>query len=95
MFVYGWGLAVRHQLFNGSVNDQAALLAAGCYAGAYSKSVNTASTGFALSPPDMDEATVAVLTMVADPLAFGPQGTLGLDRIESFKKGYFGDLSAC
>jgi predicted metalloprotease len=96
LFVYGWGLAVRHQLFGRSMTDGPALLAAGCYAGAYSASVNKADLqGFALSPPDMDEATVAVLTMVADPLAFGAQGTTGLDRIQSFKGGYFGGLTTC
>ena len=73
-----------------------ALLAAGCYAGAYSKSINSANSNtFELSPPDMDEATVAVLTMVADSLAYGRHDTSGLDRIESFKKGYFGGLTSC
>jgi predicted metalloprotease len=96
LFVYGWGLAVRHQLFAGSMTGSAALLAAGCYAGAYSKSVNSSTvTGFQLSPPDMDEATVAVLTMVGDSLAYGPQDTTGLDRIQSFKGGYSGGLTAC
>jgi predicted metalloprotease len=96
LFVYGWGLAVRHQLFARSTDDEPALLAAGCYAGAYSKSVNTTdSQTFQLSPPDMDEAAVAVLTMVANPLAFGPRDTTGLDRIESFKTGYSGGLTAC
>jgi predicted metalloprotease len=96
LFAYGWGLAVRHQLFALPMTGNAALLAAGCYAGAYSKSVNvTTTTGFELSPPDMDEATVAVLTMVGDPLAYGAQETTGLDRIQSFKTGYFGGLNAC
>jgi hypothetical protein len=35
LFVYGWGLAVRHQLFSRSLDDGPALLAASCYAGAY------------------------------------------------------------
>jgi predicted metalloprotease len=97
LFVYGWGLAVRHQLFKGSVDDRAAVLAAGCYAGAYSKSVNVAhvAASFSLSPSDMDEATVAVLTMVGDPLAYGAQGTTGLDRIQSFDDGYFHGLTGC
>jgi len=97
LFVYGWGLAVRHQLFSASTADRPGLLAAGCYAGAFSKSVNVSngSGTFELSPPDMDEATVAVLTMVGDPLAYGAQGTTGLDRIQSFDTGYFGGISAC
>jgi predicted metalloprotease len=96
LFVYGWGLAVRQQLFGQSIEDQAALLAAGCYAGAYSKSVNTTGSGaFQLSAPDMDEATITVLTTIADPAVLGPRDTIGLDRIESFKKGYFGGLSSC
>jgi len=98
LFVYGWGLAVRHQLFNRSLDDKDALIAAGCYAGAYSKSINvdaTTSKGFVLSPPDMDEATSAVFTLVSQDKAFGARGTSNLDRIGSFNKGYFGGLSAC
>lgn len=96
MFTYGWGLAVRHQLFGRSTNDQAALLAAGCYSGAYTRSVNVEKpTGFALSPSDMDEAATAVMQLVGHPEAFGDRGTTGLQRINSFNQGYFGDLSAC
>ncbi len=96
LFTYGWGLAVRHQLFDRSLDDQAALLAAGCYSGAYSKSINTGATsGFTLSPPDLDEATVAVFSLVDLPQVFGPRGTSDLDRIGSFNQGYFGGLSSC
>ena len=99
LFVYGWGLAVRRHLFGRSVDDEDALIAAGCYAGAYSKSINRDAQPneqrFLLSPGDMDEASVAVLTMVGSPLAFGDRGSTGLDRIDSFTKGYFGGLSAC
>lgn len=96
MFVYAWGMAVRHQLFGRTLDDKAALLAAGCYAGAYSKSINDPNAqGFALSPPDMDEATNAVFTLVSSDRAFGGRGTSALDRINSFNKGYFGGLSAC
>ena len=66
MFTYGWGLAVRHQLFQRSLDDKPALLAASCYSGAYAKSVNVDNAnGFALSPPDMDEAATAVMTLSA------------------------------
>jgi hypothetical protein len=96
MFTYGWGLAVRRQLFGRSLDDKPALLAASCYSGAYAKSVNVDhASGFALSPPDMDEAATAVMTLVGHPDAFSDRGTTGLDRIDSFTMGYFGDLSAC
>ena len=99
LFVYGWGLAARHQLFGRALADAGALIAAGCYAGAYSASINveTPESGrsFTLSPADMDEGTAAVLTMVGDPLAYGARGTSALDRIDSFVKGYFGGLAVC
>jgi predicted metalloprotease len=96
MISYGWGLAVRKQLFNRSLTDADALLAAGCYSGAYAKSINRSDlSGFALSPPDMDEASVAVLTLIGNPQAYGDRGTSGLQRISSFNKGYFGSLPSC
>ncbi len=99
LFAYGWGFAVRHQLFGGSIDDQAALLAATCYAGAYSASINVAPTTqgltFTLSPPDMDEAAAAVLKLVPQQQAYGARGTTGLQRIQAFDKGYFNGLSSC
>ena len=100
LFVYGWGLAVRHQLFGRDLASSDALIAAGCYAGAYSKSINIDTPSdpdrtFTLSPSDMDEATVAVLTMVGDPIAYGPRSTTALSRIGSYVKGYFGGLQVC
>jgi predicted metalloprotease len=97
LFVYGWGLAARHQLLDGSMDDRDSVLAAGCYAGAYSANINTADPpgGFALSPPDMDEATSAVLKLVPMEKAYGAHGTTALQRILSFTKGYFGGLSVC
>ncbi|MGI8761195.1 MAG: hypothetical protein ACR2LF_07870 [Jatrophihabitantaceae bacterium] len=96
LFAIGWGLAVRHQLFNRGIVDQNALLSAICYTGAYAKNVNSATkTGFALSPPDMDEATSAVLNLVGLDKAFGSRGTTGLQRVQSFVKGYGGGLSVC
>ncbi len=95
LFAYGWGMAVRHQLFGRSLDGKDALLAAGCYAGAYSESANTATSGFALSPPDMDEATTAVFALVDSDRAFGPRGTSALDRINSFTKGYSGSVTVC
>lgn len=95
LFSYGWGLAVRHQLFNRSLDDAAALLAASCYSGAYARNINVPQGPFTLSPPDMDEATNAVLSLVGLDDAYGSRGTTGLDRVLSFVKGYNGGLSAC
>ncbi len=97
VIAYGWGMAVRHQLFGRELASKDALLAAACYTGAYAKDVNVekAPRGFTLSPPDMDEATVATLSMVGSTLTFGARGTTGLQRISSFNKGYFNGLSAC
>jgi hypothetical protein len=97
LFAIGWGMAARHQFFNAPTDDRAGLLAAVCYTGSYAKSINVAHpTGkFALSPPDMDEATYAILNLVGQPQAYGARGTTGLQRIQSFVRGYFGDLSSC
>lgn len=95
LFGYGWGLAVRSQL-KVSIDGTAALLAASCYLGAYASDINDVTrSGFALSPQDMDEATVTVLKTVADPAVFGARNTSGFQRIGAFKKGYFGTLTAC
>jgi predicted metalloprotease len=100
LFVVAWGLAVRHQLFNRSTDDKAALLAASCYAGAYAEDINikddpSGKRQILLSPPDMDEATSAMLSVVGLPQAFGDRGTNGRDRIAYFVKGYNGTLSVC
>jgi predicted metalloprotease len=95
LFAMTWGLAVRHQLFNLAVDDGAALLAAACYVGAYSKSINTGTQGFQLSPPDLDEATSAMMTLVPMEQAFGARDTTGLQRVQAFVKGYHGGLSVC
>ncbi|MGH8962799.1 MAG: hypothetical protein ACRDWT_16695 [Jatrophihabitantaceae bacterium] len=99
LFAIAWGMAVRHQLFNRSINDSTALSAAICYTGAYAKDINVAnednSKAFTLSPPDMDEATSAVLNVVGQDKAFGARGTTGLQRVQSFVKGYGGGKSVC
>jgi predicted metalloprotease len=100
LFAIGWGMAVRHQLFGGSLNDHDALVAAVCYTGAYAKDVNVdqaAATDqiIVLSPSDLDEATSSMLDQVGRPEAFGDRGTTGLDRIQAFVKGYRGGRSAC
>lgn len=95
LFVIGWGMAARHQFFSASTDNRAGLLAAICYTGAYAKSINKASGTFVLSPPDMDEATYAILNLVGQPQAYGARGTTGLQRIQAFVKGYFGQLSSC
>jgi predicted metalloprotease len=99
LFVVAWGMAVRHQLFNEDITSKAALLGATCYAGAYARAINVAQgstdSQFVLSPPDMDEATFAMLNLVGRPGVFGSRGTSGLDRIQQFVKGYAGGRGAC
>ena len=99
LFAVGWGLAVRHQLFKRSNDGPDALLAASCYTGAYAKDINIANGDaahpFILSPPDMDEATSAMLNLVGQNNTYGARGTTGLQRIQSFVKGYQGGLSVC
>lgn len=100
LFAIGWGMAVRHQLFNRSLDDHDALIAAVCYTGAYSKDINladdpTQTRSILLSPADLDEATSSMLDQVGKPQAFGARGSTGLDRIQAFVKGYRGGLSVC
>jgi predicted metalloprotease len=99
LFAISWGMAARHQFFQRSVDDRAGLLSAICYSGAYAKDINLAGTSsahpFVLSPPDMDEATSAVLNLVELNRAFSARGTTGLQRIQSFVTGYGTGLSAC
>ncbi|MBN9619963.1 MAG: hypothetical protein J0H43_09570, partial [Actinobacteria bacterium] len=65
LFSIGWGMAVRHQLFDRSVTDGAGLLAAACYTGSYAKDINvtqpTHGQLIPLSPSDLDEGTSAML----------------------------------
>ena len=97
LFAVAWGMAVRHQLFGRPVTGSDALLAAVCYTGAYAENINTDNPprNFSLSPPDMDEATSAVLNLVGTDKAFGARGTTGLKRIQAFVKGYTGGLGVC
>ena len=99
LFAIGWGMAVRHQLFNRPLDDQGALTAAVCYTGAYAKDINLTDFDtehkFILSPADLDEAASSMLDQVGKPEAFGARGTTGLDRVQDFVKGYRGGLSAC
>jgi predicted metalloprotease len=100
LFAIAWGMAVRHQLFDGSVDDEAALQSAICYTGAYAKDVNVdpathPDKDITLSPADLDEATSSMLNQVGKPIAFGSRGMTGLDRIQAFVKGYRGGLSVC
>jgi predicted metalloprotease len=99
MFSIAWGMAVRHQLFDRSLDGKDALLAAVCYTGSYAKNVNvpadTPGRIIVLSPADLDEATSSMLGQVGRPQAFGARGSTGLDRIQAFVKGYRGGLSVC
>jgi predicted metalloprotease len=96
LFVYGWSMAVRSQLFRASTADRDAMLAASCYSGAFTAAINTGrSQAFQLSPPDMDEATSAVIKLVPSPKAYGAHDTTALERIQRFTRGYFGGLADC
>lgn len=99
MLAIGWGMAVRHQLFNRSLSDEQALTAAVCYSGAYAKNVNvesgTPGREITLSPADLDEAVSSMIDEVSRPEAFGARDTTGLGRIQSFVKGYKGGLTVC
>ncbi|HEY3633331.1 MAG TPA: hypothetical protein VGL21_20700 [Jatrophihabitantaceae bacterium] len=93
LFVYGWAFSVQHQLHpDRSLDGAQPLLVSSCFAGAYAKFANVApgTTGhtLTLSPPDMDEATSAVLSLVGTDQAFGARGTTGLSRVQAFVKGY-------
>ena len=98
MLSIGWGLAVRHQLFERDLDGKDALLAGLCYTGAYAKDINVASGSgkqFILSPADLDEGVAATLDEVPRSTAFGARGTTGLGRIQAFISGYKGGLSGC
>ena len=94
LFSMGWGMAVRSQL-GLSIDGDTALLGAACYAGAFAESINSLTASFSLSPQDMDEASVAVMEQADQPTVFGARNTTAFERIASFKKGYFGTLTAC
>lgn len=99
LFAVAWGLAVRHQLVGGAVTGTAALRAAICYTGVYASTVNAAQVPqgryLVLSPPDMDEATSAMLNLVGSPRAFGARGMTGLDRVQAFVGGYADGPDSC
>jgi predicted metalloprotease len=99
LMAVAWGMAARAQFFHRSTTDHDALVAAICYAGAYSEDINRAQTSpthkYVLSPPDMDEATAAALGLVDLNTAFGARGTTGLDRVRAFVNGYTGGLASC
>jgi predicted metalloprotease len=99
LIAVAWGMAARHQFFGKSTDDRAGLEAAICYAGAYADDINRqysdSAHPYILSPPDMDEASSAVLDVVDRGSAFGARGTTGLQRVHDFVTGYDGGLGAC
>lgn len=99
MFAVGWALAARHQFRGDDTTGQDDLLGAICMAGSYVKDINLSDRQpgheFILSPPDMDEATFAVLTLVNQDDAYGARGTTGLQRVQSFIDGYWGGVRSC
>jgi hypothetical protein len=99
LLAVAWGMAARVQFAHAGIDDQTALRVAICYGGAYSEDINRANSDathkYILSPPDMDEATSAVLSLVNQPAAFGDRGTTGIERVQAFVTGYHGGLSSC
>jgi predicted metalloprotease len=99
LFSMGWGMAVRHQLFNSALDNRDALISAICYSGSYAKDINVAQAThgqlITLSPADLDEATSAMLNRDIQARGFGARGSTGLDRIQAFVKGYHRGLSSC
>lgn len=99
LFAIGWGLAAEHQLHDASTTTATALSKAVCAAGAYAADINRAdySTAhpYVLSPPDMDEATSAVLELVGLDRAFGARGTTGLQRVNAVVTGYTHGRAGC
>jgi predicted metalloprotease len=99
LLAVAWGMAARTQFLHRPITDRAALLAAVCYAGAYTEDINRANVDaqhqYVLSPPDMDEATSAALNLVDLNSAFGARRTTGLERVQAFVTGYDGGLAAC
>lgn len=99
LLAVAWGMAARAQFSGLPTTGTDALRSAICYAGAYSEDINRANPDkthqYVLSPPDMDEATSAALTLVDLDIAFGARGTTGLQRVQQFVTGYDGGLGAC
>jgi predicted metalloprotease len=99
LFAIAWGMAVLHQLRGTATGTTSALMSAICLAGAYADNINRPDYGnghpYVLSPPDMDEATSAVLGLVGLDRAFGARGTTGLQRVQGFVRGYSLGRTAC
>lgn len=99
LFAIAWGMAALHQFQGAPLGSSAALLSAICSAGAYAEDINRAdysnSHPYVLSPPDMDEATSAVLGLVGLDQAFSARGTTGLQRVQAFVRGYSLGRDAC
>lgn len=99
LLAVAWAMAARSQFFHEPLDNRAALLTTICYGGAYSADINRETADkqhkYLLSPPDMDEATAAVLGLVDLGTAFGDRGTTGLQRVHWFVRGYSGGLPAC
>ena len=93
-----YGQAVRKQLGR-TVNGEDALLGSICLAGAYARAAFERKPGqgqgkIILSPGDLDEAVQALLNYVGATGFFEARGTVGFDRVASFRKG-FNDVQNC
>lgn len=99
LFATAWSFAALHQLDDRALDSADALTSAICAAGAYAENINRADVSaahpYVLSPPDMDEATSAVLDLVGRANAFGARGTTGLQRVQAFVRGYTRGRTTC
>lgn len=72
--------------------------AAVCLTGAYTGQLLNRSTGFELSPGDLDEAVDELLgedLAARDATGRAPEGDLGLDRVRQFRDGTLGGPARC
>lgn len=72
--------------------------AAVCLTGAYTGQLLNRSTGFELSPGDLDEAVDELLgedLAARDATGHPPEGDLGLDRVRQFRDGALGGPARC
>ncbi|MGH3980637.1 MAG: neutral zinc metallopeptidase [Pseudonocardiaceae bacterium] len=90
-----YGLAALQQLGR-PIEGHDAGRAALCLAGAYSGELLRRTRGFGLSPGDLDEAVLVLLTLdYGSRDARGQGGSTGFDRVGTFRAGTLGGAAAC
>ena len=97
MFVYGWGLAVRHQLFDGAIDTSRALLAAGVLRRRLRQGDQRRRadrTGVHALAAGHGRGDVGGADRRPGPAAFG-RAARPADRIQAFVKGYSAACQVC